>query len=325
MTRLKEFDLAKGIGIILVVLGHFFPEGAPSWYAHMRQVIYSFHMPLFLFVSGFVYMHTRRDIPYGAFLLKKARRIAVPYFLVSFLFIAVKLLPQALSIYVKNPVTSDSFLKVFYYPEAAISFWYLWVLWWFYMIIPLLKTRKSRLVMAAVSIVAAWIPLDLPDVFCLPKLHEMFRYLMIGVVAYDWKEYMGWIRKIPVIAVAAMFCMLTFLRLSAGIPVAFLLALTGVWAVLGISSGLVRLADKGYMKWLIVVSASSYTIYLFHPMFIAACLAVMKACNFEPASSLSFACVAAVAVGISVAAPVLIRKISERVFSRLRAGTSSAE
>ena len=30
MTRLKEFDLAKGIGIILVVLGHFFPEGAPS-------------------------------------------------------------------------------------------------------------------------------------------------------------------------------------------------------------------------------------------------------------------------------------------------------
>ncbi len=152
--RLREYDLAKGIGIILVVLGHFFPEGSPNWYAVMRQVIYSFHMPLFLFVSGFVYMHTRRDISYGAFLMKKVKRIVIPYFLVSFLFIAIKLVPQALSIYVKNPVTLSSFLKVFYYPEAAVSFWYLWALWWFFMIVPQLRTRTSRLVALAAAITA---------------------------------------------------------------------------------------------------------------------------------------------------------------------------
>lgn len=325
MMRLKEFDLAKGIGIILVVLGHFFPESAPSWYAHMRQVIYSFHMPLFLFVSGFVYMHTRRDVPYGVFLLKKAKRIALPYFLVSFLFIAIKLVPQALSIYVKNPVTLASFLKVFYYPEAAISFWYLWVLWWFYMIIPLLRTKSSRLLMAVAAIILSWIPLDLPDVFSLPKLHEMFRYLMIGVVAYDWKEYMGWVKKVPTIAVVAIFCVLVFMRFIVGLPLGLLLALSGVWTVLSLSSCLVNLVDRGYMRWLAAVSASSYTIYLFHPIFIAACLAVMKACHFESASDFVFACVASGTVAVSVGGPIVIRKIVEKVFSRLRAGTSSVE
>lgn len=46
--RLDYIDIAKGMGIILVVAGHLLPEGN-----YLRAIIYSFHMPLFFFLSGY--------------------------------------------------------------------------------------------------------------------------------------------------------------------------------------------------------------------------------------------------------------------------------
>ena len=49
MERNRIIDMAKGIGIILVIIGHTF---CSSSYVH--QFVYTFHMQLFLFVSGYV-------------------------------------------------------------------------------------------------------------------------------------------------------------------------------------------------------------------------------------------------------------------------------
>ena len=47
--RLEWIDKAKGIGIILVILGHTIcPPNIKFW-------LYSFHMPLFFFLSGYVF------------------------------------------------------------------------------------------------------------------------------------------------------------------------------------------------------------------------------------------------------------------------------
>lgn len=43
MKRIEFIDVAKGITILLVIVGHTIPEGL------MRTLIYSFHMPLFFF------------------------------------------------------------------------------------------------------------------------------------------------------------------------------------------------------------------------------------------------------------------------------------
>ena len=51
-TRDIAFDIAKGIGIILVVVGHYIPAGAPKWYVDFIDFIYYFHMPLFFIVAG---------------------------------------------------------------------------------------------------------------------------------------------------------------------------------------------------------------------------------------------------------------------------------
>ena len=45
--RLNYLDYAKGIGILLVVLGHIYNNSVKLW-------IYSFHMPLFFIISGYL-------------------------------------------------------------------------------------------------------------------------------------------------------------------------------------------------------------------------------------------------------------------------------
>ena len=46
--RIQYIDIARGIAIILMIIGHVI-EGLP------RKIIYSFHMPLFIIVSGLLY------------------------------------------------------------------------------------------------------------------------------------------------------------------------------------------------------------------------------------------------------------------------------
>lgn len=51
------FDIAKGIGIILVVIGHCIPDASTgnisdTFLKSIFRIIYSFHMPLFFFVAG---------------------------------------------------------------------------------------------------------------------------------------------------------------------------------------------------------------------------------------------------------------------------------
>lgn len=53
--RVAAYDMARGMGIILVVAGH-----ALTFGGYPRAIIYSFHMPLFFIISGAVMKH--RDL-----------------------------------------------------------------------------------------------------------------------------------------------------------------------------------------------------------------------------------------------------------------------
>ena len=46
VQRYPEFDVAKGIGIMCVVLGHILDAGMA------KSFVYLFHMPLFFIISG---------------------------------------------------------------------------------------------------------------------------------------------------------------------------------------------------------------------------------------------------------------------------------
>lgn len=92
MKRLDYFDLAKGIGIFLVVLGHatFVNEHVITW-------VFSFHMPLFFMISGMLMAHkneaslSMRDIFH-----KKLKSILIPYLCFSICYTIIDIISVCL-------------------------------------------------------------------------------------------------------------------------------------------------------------------------------------------------------------------------------------
>jgi polysaccharide biosynthesis protein PslL len=77
--RIEYLDIARGIGILLVVLGHNDFE-AISLFIH--QVIYSFHIPLFFFLSGYF---INISIPFFDFVKKRFNALLKPFLFTIFL------------------------------------------------------------------------------------------------------------------------------------------------------------------------------------------------------------------------------------------------
>lgn len=67
--RIAWIDNAKAIGILLVIFGHSYNCRLTSW-------IYSFHMPLFFFLSGLTF---RPGKSFAEFAKHKAKRLLLPY------------------------------------------------------------------------------------------------------------------------------------------------------------------------------------------------------------------------------------------------------
>jgi len=77
LMRNETIDVAKGIGILLVVLGH-------NWIANhgngeLFRIIFSFHMVLFFFLSG-IFLNPRKSLTTTA--RQKAHSLLKPYFVV---------------------------------------------------------------------------------------------------------------------------------------------------------------------------------------------------------------------------------------------------
>ena len=88
--RVTYFDLAKGIGIILVVLGHMENIDAP-----IRIWIASFHMPLFFVISGMLIALKGEDSlaeGISSAVKKKAKGILIPYFWFSLMYIPIDIM-----------------------------------------------------------------------------------------------------------------------------------------------------------------------------------------------------------------------------------------
>ncbi|WP_191090721.1 acyltransferase family protein [Niallia endozanthoxylica] len=82
-NRIQWIDASKGIGIFLVVIGHTMLQG------ELRGQIYAFHMPLFFFMSGFLFSN-RKYPQLKGFVQAKAKSLLIPY--VSFSIISILLM-----------------------------------------------------------------------------------------------------------------------------------------------------------------------------------------------------------------------------------------
>lgn len=268
MERSATADIAKTIGIILVVIGHYNPADAPEWYHLANRFIYAFHMPLFMFASGYI-PGTAKTRGGGNFILKKFKRLMIPYFSTSVVIISIKLLTQQ-GMSVENPVTAASYIKMFYLPEAGYFLWFIWALWLIFLLISMIKTKTGRTVLFAASLLTGFLPVDWPEIFCINKAVAMLKYFMLGVFLINWPRWLDSAKKIPgmipVCALPVLFACTLLVRndILTGL-MGYILPFAGIHTICVISARIKSL--KHITQKLLVVSASSYIIYLFHTTF----------------------------------------------------------
>lgn len=87
VQRIRFFDMAKGVGILCVVLGHAAiesifvePSNTAQW---AMATCFSFHMPLFFLVAGY-FMHPERDFQWR----KEGKQLVLTYAITACLVVA---------------------------------------------------------------------------------------------------------------------------------------------------------------------------------------------------------------------------------------------
>lgn len=132
--RLEDVTLLFGFGMLLVVFGHSYPDfnvtsdpavRADYW---LHDLIYAFHMPLFFFISGFLYFYTslNRAENYGTFLWKKFRRLLVPYLVISTAAFPLKAMAGTHAMHPVSLSWPDYFSTLIYpWKNTIIFFWFL--------------------------------------------------------------------------------------------------------------------------------------------------------------------------------------------------------
>ena len=116
-VRLPHIDIARGIGILLVVAGH-------NWIilsnkGELYRIVYSFHIPLFFVLAG-IFFNPNKS--FGLTLREKFQTLLVPYFFTS---LVVELIALAFNFQL------DLFLKSFFWVAYGTGTQMRWVGFWF--------------------------------------------------------------------------------------------------------------------------------------------------------------------------------------------------
>ena len=150
-------------GIVLVVLGHSgFEETIIQEKLHfLHSWIYSFHMPLFFLISGFLYSLTNSDflkIPTLKFLKKKTTRLLVPYLVLGVLLFVIKFAFSGLS-HASRSFSVAGFFAMFVntgYPSSTMGYlWYVFTLFVLFFIVRLLALCRINLKDIRISLLLA--------------------------------------------------------------------------------------------------------------------------------------------------------------------------
>ena len=136
--QLNFISFAYAIGTVLVIFGHSFPLGKaviPESMLSLRAFVYSFHMPLFFYISGALLKYWSderglyRGMTYPVFILKKAKKLLIPYFVLALLAFVPKYLMTG---YISDRVLLDAdyLIRSFFVPRENVwgHFWFIPVL-----------------------------------------------------------------------------------------------------------------------------------------------------------------------------------------------------
>jgi fucose 4-O-acetylase-like acetyltransferase len=114
-SRVLWIDVARGIGLISVFIGHLIFPYVPAW-------VYTFHMPLFFFLSGLLYPGCEK-YSFTEFAWRRFKGLVIPYFALGSVIIVLYSI-----VYILNgePVTTyTQMLRLFFIQEHYWTIWFL--------------------------------------------------------------------------------------------------------------------------------------------------------------------------------------------------------
>lgn len=183
VQRLDWIDRLKGFAILSVVIGHCVTDcissnNYPEYSALLRMlydIIYSFHMPLFFIISGFVFYLSKSYKKYKI----KAMDFTLIY-IIWCLFLWLSKFIMASD--VNNPVTIIDLLTITYKP--LMVYWYLYVLIFMYVAASIIKIYvvDTRVLIGLAIIAVASRMSNLEIGIANAFVYHMYFFLMGGYI-----------------------------------------------------------------------------------------------------------------------------------------------
>jgi fucose 4-O-acetylase-like acetyltransferase len=295
-VRIGWLDSAKGLGMILVVVGHALgglidstPDAVQPGFRTLFFLIYTFHMPLFFLLSGLL-VRRRLEKGAGIFVRGLLPTMVWPYFLWSGIQFTII---YAMGALVNRPAT-DYWPVIVSLPWKTVSqFWFLYALFGLHILSTAIVPRLGREAFVLIALGLKAIPLILPLPFALKLIcnHAFFYavgvWLAVAGIEHMVIRYRSIIKAVmlPLLAVAmgaltlgavgeygsdiafATAASPEIANLAwrfAALPAAFL----GVAAILGVAS----LSQVSGMAWLCYIGRMTMPVFLLHVL----CLAGMR-------------------------------------------------
>lgn len=105
----NEINIMRGMAVLCVVIGHSFnPTETPTILGFIKSFVYCFHMPAFFFISGFLEGSRKRSFgEKKQAIIKKARRLIIPYF---FLTVVTAVLKLIFGVFARNPLNYSTLI-----------------------------------------------------------------------------------------------------------------------------------------------------------------------------------------------------------------------
>ena len=114
-SRVLWIDVARGLGLLLVFIGHLRMPWASAW-------VYTFHMPLFFFLSGLLYPGCEK-YSFSEFAWRRFKGLVIPYFTLG---LVIALFYSAIYAINGEPVsTYTEMLRAFIIQEHYWTIWFL--------------------------------------------------------------------------------------------------------------------------------------------------------------------------------------------------------
>jgi fucose 4-O-acetylase-like acetyltransferase len=319
--------IAKGIGIILVVVGHFDPRNSPIYWSETRRIIYTFHMPLFFILSGYLYVNGKYS--YLDLVTNKVQRLLFPFFAIAAVYLPIKYFSGNVT-QVDYPVNTASVLALFTNPVNSYAplLWFIQALFLMFVFYPL-----ARLFLSDLAILLLFVAVNEAFGSKFPFFGNALAYLpffTVGVMLRQAGAAAGVVgaavsaarastaaaaggisgRWSYLVSSAAIFSFGTFWAFFAGdnepgYAFKCLLGVMGSLFVINLSHVIAGLAGGGIRNWLVQLGLYSMTIYLFHALFESA---VRLGFGRLDHGNVPFELVALVAIGVGIAVPMVLER-----------------